>query len=300
MSNPISEYLTWVDTLSPNAKEIHTFLYDTSGRPNYDYNWSCQLEDMFWLLCFEKAKNYEEFNRIVKELQCKDKNSVCDEDIISKWNLLMSVKNKAKIQVKREIYENIVGPVSDEKWNEIVKKSQLPLTNSSNVIKCAGEQHRRTDMPNWCQNNITIEAPTTELQRLVNAGLEKKVLGTVYPMPSTVYRGNLGKEEFEKYPGQQNWYDWSKANWGTKWDAHADRMDVLDGVVSIGCDTAWGPPLQAFVNYTRNNKAKVTIEYVELGMWFKGRAVIFNGEILEDVQSKPEAGVDYDPDDYED
>jgi hypothetical protein len=50
--------------------------------------------------------------------------------------------------------------------------------------------------------------------------------------------------------GHFNWYDWSCANWGTKWNAVAVSVTAatfLDpDVIEIRFDTAWDPPLPVF------------------------------------------------------
>ena len=62
------------------------------------------------------------------------------------------------------------------------------------------------------------------------------------PMPNTVYRGDLNSKAREKY-GKNNWYDWSREHWGTKWDAYDIRIEKqLTGkkpYVKVGFQTAW-------------------------------------------------------------
>ncbi|MFC1040767.1 hypothetical protein ACFGWM_03375 [Pasteurella multocida] len=44
--------------------------------------------------------------------------------------------------------------------------------------------------------------------------------------------------------GYKDWYDWSNANWGCKWNVHPDNCGVFFEEESIYClfDTPWGPP----------------------------------------------------------
>lgn len=49
--------------------------------------------------------------------------------------------------------------------------------------------------------------------------------------------------------GHSNWYDWSVANWGTKWNACDVRIDdgtLADGIVKIHLNTAWCAPVPIF------------------------------------------------------
>ena len=79
-------------------------------------------------------------------------------------------------------------------------------------------------MPNHVQNRITFEGEPKQVAALLAAiQNEKYGIGSIdfqkiIPMPSNIYRGNLGQKELERY-GENNWYDWSVKNWGTKWNA---------------------------------------------------------------------------------
>ena len=42
--------------------------------------------------------------------------------------------------------------------------------------------------------------------------------------------------------GYLDWYEWSIANWGTKWDAYSIRVEETDDKLIYQFDTAWSPP----------------------------------------------------------
>ena len=42
--------------------------------------------------------------------------------------------------------------------------------------------------------------------------------------------------------GAVGWYDWSLANWGTKWDCYEVSREMEDGQLIYVFDTAWSPP----------------------------------------------------------
>ena len=69
-------------------------------------------------------------------------------------------------------------------------------------------------------------------------GLKEIDFNKIVPMPSNIFRGDIGSEEEERY-GRDNWYDWSISNWGTKWNAY-DMYVIND--YSMGFNTAWSPP----------------------------------------------------------
>lgn len=61
----------------------------------------------------------------------------------------------------------------------------------------------------------------------------------IVPMPEDIFRGPLGEKEREMY-GENNWYDWSRRNWGTKWNSY-DGEWYEEGT-SIQFNTAWSTP----------------------------------------------------------
>ena len=110
-------------------------------------------------------------------------------------------------------------------------------------------------MPNWTNNEVTITAKSKkDLDVFI-----KQVKGKdndfdfekIEPMPKDIFRGNLKIKEKEKY-GKKNWYDWSRANWGTKWNScDTSFQRVSDTTAFYIFDTAWCPPTgiyEAIVN----------------------------------------------------
>lgn len=119
-------------------------------------------------------------------------------------------------------------------------------------------------MPNHVTNMLTLKGSKDEILGCLAAimrdpeqGEEKsnyEGMGTIdfekiIPMPKDVYRGSLGPEERKTY-GNNNWYDWSVAHWGTKWNAyntygHAILPidDICEGDAYVmEFDTAWSAP----------------------------------------------------------
>ena len=134
-------------------------------------------------------------------------------------------------------------------------------------------------MPNWCSNCLSIEGDPNTLKEIIGlVKTEKNVFDfeRIVPMPDYIYRGNVGLRELELY-GENNWYDWSLKNWGTKWNSGDAIQD--------GCDfyfeTAWSPcepvieelakafPTMRF-NYT----------FFEAGMCFCGKRVYESGRMI--------------------
>lgn len=106
-------------------------------------------------------------------------------------------------------------------------------------------------MPNHIRNRIVFtDCAPEEREALLTflAGPEGKRgdvdFNALDPMPESVYRGPLGSAEMARYPGEANWYEWSLAHWGTKWNAW-DCACVSENVVEF--TTAWNgvPELMA-------------------------------------------------------
>lgn len=126
-------------------------------------------------------------------------------------------------------------------------------------------------MPNWTANNLVL-TPTTDDQRVLLAKIienPENLFNSLRPMPETVFRGNLGVAEREYY-GANNWYDWSIAHWGTKWDVKPWCWTALDdGKAVFDFDSAWNPPIELY-NWLVQQGWGVRASYYEPGMAFAG------------------------------
>lgn len=86
-------------------------------------------------------------------------------------------------------------------------------------------------MPNWSHNKLT--ASDEVIKQIVNeegeidfntvVPMPKELQGTVSPSrDKTRKEKDASKKLIEKY-GNDNWYDWSCENWGTKWNGVSDE-----------------------------------------------------------------------------
>lgn len=90
-------------------------------------------------------------------------------------------------------------------------------------------------MPNHIENHLTIEGPASEVEAFIKkaggpdssgqTGERKITLHAFVPMPKDTLRGNLTLEDQRANPN--NWYTWSCANWGTKWDCYDTTFKKL-------------------------------------------------------------------------
>jgi hypothetical protein len=81
--------------------------------------------------------------------------------------------------------------------------------------------------------------------------------------------------------GFDNWYDWSVANWGTKWNAYDDSKWKNN---SIWYNTAWSPATNFFINASKKfPKVKFKHSFADEGGDFLGYEIIKDGKLIEEV-----------------
>lgn len=111
-------------------------------------------------------------------------------------------------------------------------------------------------MPNWCSNVAYIKHDDVkELEKIVTElekGDESGLFNLLVPNPSGEWQ-----------------YDWSVANWGTKWDASVHQFWMEPEHLCISFDTAWAPPID-FYNKIGELGYEVEAFYHEPGMCFAG------------------------------
>ena len=122
---------------------------------------------------------------------------------------------------------------------------------------------------------------------------ENMARGAVSPRQvAEAYKANV-----DQY-GHKNWYEWSVANWGTKWDLSEPQVtdnphlsDLIELAtasdeepvtsISYAFATAWSPPVAGFAKISLDYPALTfTLDYEEEGMSFAGTDTIKNGEVV--------------------
>lgn len=144
-------------------------------------------------------------------------------------------------------------------------------------------------MPNWCSNHATFTAVTDEAKKLLSDYRDylsingnSKFFGFFLPIPQDLRdttAGFIGGEEGEilkkkeenniaKY-GFKNWYDFSNAKWGTKWDVDLDQSCLSGDTIIMTEETAWSPPIE-FYRHMEDLGFEVEATYHESGVGFYG------------------------------
>lgn len=149
-------------------------------------------------------------------------------------------------------------------------------------------------MPNWCDNDLHICAPTKSKLNIILKKLGCKEnptqlkLGSIVPEPRQFDEPKQDGDGFSM-PG---WYNWRLANWGCKWDIgecqvtedHAlDYYDMPEGWTRaiINFQSPWSPPeiwLQALAK--KYPDVVVGLVYSEGGMCFEGELVLKGEDTL--------------------
>ena len=141
-------------------------------------------------------------------------------------------------------------------------------------------------MPNWCNNNLTLQhADPAMITRAAEALERGEFLAEFIPVPEQlqIVAGSVGDpDEQRKLEAQTkrnveelgygNWYDYCVGEWGTKWDVGADgTTDVHpDGkMLHTYFDSAWAPPVRAYEKLTEMGFT-VGAMYYEPGMAYCG------------------------------
>ena len=142
-------------------------------------------------------------------------------------------------------------------------------------------------MPNWCNNNLTLEHDDPQMiQRAYDALERGEFLQEFIPCPKELtetvsghcgdgYAQELNQFKMElnlKYFGSKDWYDWNVSNWGTKWDVGEQGCSDIrpDGLMlHTYFDSAWSPPVNAYAKLEELG-FRVNAMYYEGGMAFAG------------------------------
>ena len=75
--------------------------------------------------------------------------------------------------------------------------------------------------------------------------LKKRLLKNL--SPKDLEQGKLALDNIKNY-GHKDWYSWSIANWGTKWNAYS-QIQIKENIISF--ETAWSTPFPLMEELSR-------------------------------------------------
>ena len=162
-------------------------------------------------------------------------------------------------------------------------------------------------MPNWCNNTFKVSASKEqidEFEKFLNDNNGKDWFDFFAPCPAELKDGGpVGFQDkpnealIEKY-GHSDWYSWSVANWGCKWNCDAqDWTREDDNTIGFWFDSPWGPPTELYQNISDGKfgeEISVFAEWHEEGMAFVGR---FDDGFVESYEYSDLDSLDNIPDD---
>jgi hypothetical protein len=101
-------------------------------------------------------------------------------------------------------------------------------------------------MPNHVINELVFNCSAEGRLNVWKAACnqERQVdFSILVPIPVNIWRGSVGKVHQEAFGQGMNALDWSRKNWGTKWNAYGHSAPKVDGdTLTLRFQTAWGPP----------------------------------------------------------
>lgn len=100
----------------------------------------------------------------------------------------------------------------------------------------------------------------------------------------------IALDNLEKY-GYQDWYSWSIANWGTKWNAYG----VSDGGETITFDTAWSTPFPVIQKLSEMfPDITITLQFADEDFGYNCGEIVFSaGDSIEENIPKGGSGEAY-------
>lgn len=143
-------------------------------------------------------------------------------------------------------------------------------------------------MPNWCSNEVLITGPADAVAEVVAfVGDGKNLFNKIIPMPDILHDSEAPQRDEDKAAaaitacGYPDWYSWSNANWGTKWDVDVQPDTVEPGKVMYSFSTAWSPP-EPVIEELAAKFPRVSIEHFfnEEGADYSGTNFYDDGELM--------------------
>jgi len=141
-------------------------------------------------------------------------------------------------------------------------------------------------MPNWCNNNLTLQHEDPAMILRAKEALDRgEFLQEFIPVPEAlkIVAGCVGDpveqakleadtKRNQEELGYSNWYDYCVNEWGTKWDVGDEGATDIhpDGkMLHTYFDSAWSPPIAAYEKLTEMGFT-VGAMYYEGGMAYAG------------------------------
>lgn len=179
--------------------------------------------------------------------------------------------------------------------------------NTANILAISGENF---DQVKLCvmrligQNNFDFNKVLPLPSELIGSNYTHECNRNVYGLPEEIIPNLKDKYGFE------NWYDWSVANWSTKWNSYSDgewKFDKINKTAELYFETAWCPPTNVILLLSECEfgsswhtmpsftfpDLSFKLKYADEGGGFLGYQVFENGEMEEyELEWSSKEGID--------
>ena len=126
-------------------------------------------------------------------------------------------------------------------------------------------------MPNWCNNNITINGDEGTIRTLT--AVLKSLKTDDEEQSSDLFKSLIGlPQHMSDGDYKEKWYDTNIGWFGTKWDISYDEhaFTFTKDEISFFCETAWSPPIPFLQHLCEMYKVNANLFYSEGGVGFSG------------------------------
>jgi hypothetical protein len=165
-------------------------------------------------------------------------------------------------------------PANVEQFRTAIRKKDARIDDESAVI----DFNRFIKMPEQLLKTTSPSITSrVEMERKLNPKFSIET-DTISNLSGVKLKAALAQEEeLRNKFGYDNWYDWSKANWGTKWNACDPSIigtsEEPGGIVTFmfTFQTAWTMPegiINSMVSMCKSMKVSVEIQSEEEGSFF--------------------------------
>lgn len=102
----------------------------------------------------------------------------------------------------------------------------------------------------------------------------------------------LHESNMKRY-GAKDWYDWSWANWGTKWNSYDGSL----GDDGMSFYTAWEPPIPVIAKLSKKINKPLRLAFIDEGWGFVGYFIAYpdgnyEKEVFDNMEEAPQELLD--------
>ena len=110
---------------------------------------------------------------------------------------------------------------------------------------------------------------------------------------ATISMARTAIKNIKKYQAQ-DWYDWSRYNWGTKWDACDASVETAPCEIKLVFETAWSTPVPVFNAIAKKFPTlAISVEYADEDLGYNCGTIVYeDGEMYGETEGDEEFASD--------